>query len=46
MDKLEKYYNLKFANDGKKPVFSVLSPDEKAKIKNSPGFAFWAAAEA
>jgi len=32
MDKLEKYYNLKFANDGKKPVFSVLSPDEKAKI--------------
>jgi len=41
MDKLEKYYNSQFSNDDKMPVFSVLSEEEKASLKNSLGFAFW-----
>lgn len=41
MDKLEKYYNSEFSNDDKMPLFSVFSDEEKARLKNSLGFAFW-----
>lgn len=46
MKNLEKYYNLTMANDNQMPEFSALSDEEKARIKNSLGFAFWNVSEA